>query len=62
MDHDYEIAVYDREELLFDVDKLHKPSSYHAEIHPTDWEQEEQARAEKAAKKAAAQAAKKKKP
>jgi NADH-quinone oxidoreductase subunit I len=53
MDHDYEIAVYDREELLFDVDKLHKPSTYHAEIHPTAWQAEEEARAEKAAAKAA---------
>ena len=51
MDHDYEIAVYDRAELLFDIEKLDKPAAYHAEIHPTAWEAEEKARAEKATKK-----------
>jgi formate hydrogenlyase subunit 6/NADH:ubiquinone oxidoreductase subunit I len=51
MDHEYEIAVFDRTELLFDIDKLHKPSTYHAEIHPRAWEAEEKARAEKEAKK-----------
>jgi len=58
MDHDYEIAVYDRKSLLFDVDKLHKPASYHAEIHPTAWKIEEEARAEKAARKQEAKTAK----
>jgi NADH-quinone oxidoreductase subunit I len=52
MDHDYEIAVYDRKELLFDLDKLLKPTTYHAEIHPMSWEAEEKARAEKKAAKA----------
>jgi NADH-quinone oxidoreductase subunit I len=47
MDHDYEISVYDRQELLFDVDKLHKPASHHAKIHPTDWAREEEKRAAK---------------
>jgi NADH-quinone oxidoreductase subunit I len=49
MDIDYEISVFDRAELLFDVDKLHKPTTYHAKIHPTDWAREERERAEKAA-------------
>jgi len=53
MDHDYEIAVYDRKALLFDLAKLSKPTTYYAEIHPTDWEVEEKARAEKDAKKKA---------
>ncbi|MGD9098870.1 MAG: 4Fe-4S dicluster domain-containing protein [Anaerolineae bacterium] len=51
MGHDYEIAVYDRAELLYDLEKLTRPVSYHAEIHPRAWEAEEKARAEKAAKK-----------
>jgi hypothetical protein len=51
MDHDYEIAFYDREKLLFDIDKLHQPTTYHAKIHPTAWEEEERARAEKEAAK-----------
>jgi NADH-quinone oxidoreductase subunit I len=54
MDHNYEIAAYDRKELLFDLEKLSRPTTYHAEIHPTAWEAEEKARAEKAAKKKAA--------
>jgi NADH-quinone oxidoreductase subunit I len=51
MDHDYEIAFYDREKLLFDIDKLHQPTTHHAKIHPTAWEEEERARAEKEAGK-----------
>ncbi len=52
MDHNYEIAAYDRQELLFDLEKLRRPASYHKQIHPRGWEQEEKARAAKAAKKA----------
>jgi NADH-quinone oxidoreductase subunit I len=51
MNHDYAIAVYDRRELLYDLTKLSRPTTYHAEIHPTAWQAEERARAEKKAKK-----------
>ncbi len=35
MDHDYEIATRDRwTNLLYDLQKLSKPASYHAAIHP----------------------------
>ncbi len=50
MNHDYEIAVYDRAELLYDMEKLTRPDSYHAKIHPSAWEAEQKARAAKAAK------------
>jgi NADH-quinone oxidoreductase subunit I len=53
MNHDYEVAAYDRAELLYDLEKLSHPTTYHAEIHPRAWEVEEKARAEKAAAKAA---------
>lgn len=53
MDHDYEIAVYDRAELLYDLEKLTRPVEYHAKLHPRAWEAEEKARAEKEAKKTA---------
>jgi NADH-quinone oxidoreductase subunit I len=47
MNHDYEIAVYDRSTLLYDLEKLSRPASYHARLHPEAWEAEEQARAAK---------------
>ena len=53
MNHDYEIAVYDRSELLYDLEKLGRSNTYHAEIHPTAWQEEERARAEKETRKAA---------
>ena len=53
MNHDYEVAAYDRAEMLYDIDKLNHPTTYHAELHPTAWAEEEQARAEKQAKKKA---------
>ncbi len=54
MDHDYEIASYDRhKEHIYDIDKLSKPVSYYAEIRPTNYAREEAARqAEKEAKAA----------
>ena len=52
MNHDYEIAAYDRGELLYDLEKLSRPTSYHAQLHPTAWQAEERARAAKAAAKA----------
>ncbi len=59
MDHDYEIAVYDRLHTnLYDKAKLSKPVEYYASIRPTNYAREEAARAEaeaaRAAKKAAA--------
>ena len=58
MDHDYELASYDRTEAhIFDKDRLDKPVEYYASICPTDYASEEQARAEEEAKKAARKAA-----
>jgi NADH-quinone oxidoreductase subunit I len=55
MDHDYEIASYDRKEAhLFDLERLMKPASYYAEIRPENYAREEAIRQEKEAKKAAA--------
>jgi NADH-quinone oxidoreductase subunit I len=51
MNHDYEIAVYHRSELLYDLEKLSRPDTYHARLHPRAWEAEEQARAAKRRKK-----------
>lgn len=57
MDHNYEIASYDRQrEHIYDIEKLAKPVSYYAKIHPSDYAVEEAARAQKAAKKAEASA------
>jgi NADH-quinone oxidoreductase subunit I len=56
MDHDYEIASYNRNVL--NLDDLMKPASYYAEIRPLNNRREEEARAAKAAAKAAAAAAK----
>jgi NADH-quinone oxidoreductase subunit I len=59
MDHDFEIASYDRTTAhIYDKDKLSKPVSYYASIRPTNYAREEAARAEEAAKKAAKAAAK----
>jgi NADH-quinone oxidoreductase subunit I len=53
MDHDYEIATYDRQsENIYDMEKLSRPVSYYASIRPTNYTEEEKARAEKAAKSA----------
>jgi NADH-quinone oxidoreductase subunit I len=55
MDHDYEIASYDRfKEHIFDLERLSKPASYYAQIRPTNFAKEESARAEREAQKAAA--------
>jgi NADH-quinone oxidoreductase subunit I len=54
MDHDYELASYDRmKNNIHDKDRLLKPASYYAEIRPTYYAMEQQAKAEEAAKKAA---------
>jgi NADH-quinone oxidoreductase subunit I len=61
MDHDYEIASYDRMKTnIYDKEKLSKPASYYAAIRPTNYALGVAARAEKeakAAKKPAAPAA-----
>jgi len=57
MDHDYEIAVYDRHKNnIYDKDKLMKPLSYYASIRPENYAREEAARAEAQANKAARKA------
>jgi len=54
MDHDYELASYDRfESHIYDKDRLSKPVSYYAGIRPQNFEREETIRAEKEAAKAA---------
>jgi NADH-quinone oxidoreductase subunit I len=54
MDHDYELASYDRfKEHIFDKQRLSRPVSYYAEIRPMNYKAEEAARAEKEAAKAA---------
>ncbi|RCK76352.1 MAG: NADH-ubiquinone oxidoreductase chain I [Anaerolineae bacterium] len=59
MDHDYELAVYDRhKQNIYNKERLSKPVSYYASIRPTNYQREEAIRAEaeavKASKKAAA--------
>ncbi len=59
MDHNYEIASYDRQSAhLFTLEKLARPVSYYAQIRPKNYQVEEAARAEKEAAKRAAVAAK----
>lgn len=59
MDHDFEMAVYDRMEgNIFDKERLSKPASYYASIRPRNNKLEEDARAAKEAAKAARQAQK----
>jgi len=58
MDHDYELASYDRIVNIHHKDRLLKPASYYAEIRPTYFALEQQAKAEEAAKKAARRAPK----
>ena len=55
MDHDYEIASFDRfKDHIYNIDKLSKPASYYAKIRPTNDAREVALREAKAAKKAAA--------
>jgi NADH-quinone oxidoreductase subunit I len=54
MDHDYEMASYDRAQAhIFNKERLSKPLSYYAAIRPGNYAQEEAARAEKEARRAA---------
>ncbi len=46
MDHDYELASYDRKANIYDKVKLGKPVSYYAAIRPINYEREETARRE----------------
>ncbi len=58
MDHDYELATYDRHaQNIYNKDMLSKPTSYYAGIRPANYTREEAARAAEAAKKAEAAAA-----
>jgi NADH-quinone oxidoreductase subunit I len=61
MDHDYELSYYPQDlphmRLVEDKVMLTKPDTYHAAIHPTDWQRELEDRvAEEVKKKAAAEA------
>jgi NADH-quinone oxidoreductase subunit I len=54
MDHDFEISAYERmPQLVFDLTKLRVPTTYYARVRPTDWAEEQAARAAKEAEKAA---------
>ena len=58
MDHDYELATYDRSKNnVHDKQKLLKPASYYASIRPVNFQREEAARAEAEAARAAKKAA-----
>ncbi|MGH2581830.1 MAG: 4Fe-4S binding protein [Anaerolineales bacterium] len=58
MDHDYELATYDRHaQNIYNKAMLSKPTSYYAGIRPTNYNREEAARAAEEAKKAEAAAA-----
>jgi len=53
MDHDYEIASYDRKaEHIYSIEKLLKPASYYERIRPKNFAQEEAIRLEKEARTA----------
>lgn len=48
MDHDYELAVYDRSQNVYNLQKLMKPVEYYASIRPLNNAREEEARRIKA--------------
>jgi NADH-quinone oxidoreductase subunit I len=52
MNHDYELAFGEREELIFDEETLTVPMSYYAQLYPRMWAEEEAERQAKAARKA----------
>lgn len=57
MDHDYEIATYNRfKDNIYNKARLMKPVSYYAGIRPANYKREEEARKAKEAAKAAAKA------
>lgn len=54
MDHDYELATYDRRKNnILDKEKLLKPLSYYASIRPINYQREQAAQAEAEAARAA---------
>ena len=58
MDHDYELAVYDRHtKNIYNKEHLSRPVSYYASIRPVNYDREETSRAEAEAAKAARKAA-----
>ncbi len=57
LDHDYEIASYDRmKDNIYDFEKLLKPASYYGKIRPVEYGIEQAEKAEKQKAEAAAQA------
>jgi NADH-quinone oxidoreductase subunit I len=53
MDHDYELANYERDiSHIYDMPKLMQSTTYYSKIHPLDWEREEAERKAKEAAKA----------
>ena len=55
MDHDYELASYNRlKDHIFDLERLLKSAAYYADIRPRNFALEEEAKKEKEAKKVAA--------
>jgi len=60
MDHDYELASYDRKTRhIYDKQRLSRPLSYYAAIRPANFAREEALRAEKESAKEAAKEARK---
>jgi NADH-quinone oxidoreductase subunit I len=58
MDHDYELAVYNRHQTnIYDKEKLSKPVEYYATIRPTNFAKEEELRTAAEAAKAARRSA-----
>lgn len=58
MDHDYEIASFERENHIYNKEQLSKPVEYYADIRPRNYKREEAIRQDKEAKKAARKKAK----
>jgi NADH-quinone oxidoreductase subunit I len=52
MDHDYELATYDRKYNIYDKARLGKPVSYYASVRPINYAREEEARREAEAQRA----------
>ena len=52
MNHDYELAVYDRNpQLVYDMEELTVPLEYYAALWPTQYEEEQTRRREEAEQK-----------
>ncbi|MCS7061198.1 MAG: 4Fe-4S binding protein [Anaerolineae bacterium] len=59
MNIEYELADYGRiQEMILDKERLTKPDTYHAAIHPTDWAREQAEKAAEEEKKRQAEEAK----